>query len=87
MKKGVLDFSIGPIYRGMQHPARTGGWRVYRPEIDTEKCNRCFLCWLYCPEGCIKENNGFYEIDYDYCKGCGICAAECKAKAINMVRE
>jgi Pyruvate/2-oxoacid:ferredoxin oxidoreductase delta subunit len=27
------------------------------------------------------------EIDYDYCKGCGICANECPAKAIAMVEE
>lgn len=28
-----------------------------------------------------------YEIDYDYCKGCGICANECPTKAIEMVPE
>ncbi|MEN6442107.1 MAG: 4Fe-4S binding protein, partial [Syntrophobacter sp.] len=27
------------------------------------------------------------EIDLDYCKGCGICAEECPAKAIHMVDE
>ena len=26
-----------------------------------------------------------YAIDYDYCKGCGICAAECPCGAIEMV--
>ena len=30
---------------------------------------------------------GDYEIDYDYCKGCGICAAECPCGAIAMVPE
>ena len=28
-----------------------------------------------------------YEIDYDYCKGCGICAAECPCGAIDMIPE
>ena len=28
-----------------------------------------------------------YEIDYDYCKGCGICAAECPCGAIAMMPE
>jgi pyruvate ferredoxin oxidoreductase delta subunit len=27
------------------------------------------------------------RIDYDYCKGCGICAVECPRKAIEMVPE
>jgi 2-oxoacid:acceptor oxidoreductase delta subunit (pyruvate/2-ketoisovalerate family) len=27
------------------------------------------------------------NIDYDYCKGCGICANECPVKAIDMRRE
>jgi pyruvate ferredoxin oxidoreductase delta subunit len=26
-------------------------------------------------------------IDYDYCKGCGICSAECPVEAIKMVGE
>ncbi|MFQ5845859.1 MAG: 4Fe-4S binding protein, partial [Planctomycetota bacterium] len=41
--------------------------------------------WLYCPEGCITR--GTYEIDAAYCKGCGICAEECRRGAIRMVRE
>ena len=28
-----------------------------------------------------------YEIDLDYCKGCGICVAECPCGAIEMVPE
>jgi pyruvate ferredoxin oxidoreductase delta subunit len=27
------------------------------------------------------------DIDYDYCKGCGICANECPVDAIKMVEE
>jgi pyruvate ferredoxin oxidoreductase delta subunit len=26
-------------------------------------------------------------IDYEYCKGCGICAEECPSKAISMKEE
>jgi len=29
----------------------------------------------------------FINFDYDYCKGCGICANECPKKAIEMVEE
>jgi pyruvate ferredoxin oxidoreductase delta subunit len=28
-----------------------------------------------------------YDIDYKYCKGCGICAEECPLKVIEMVEE
>ena len=28
-----------------------------------------------------------YEIEIDYCKGCGICAAECPCSAISTVPE
>jgi Pyruvate/2-oxoacid:ferredoxin oxidoreductase delta subunit len=28
-----------------------------------------------------------FVIDYDYCKGCGICAHECPRHAIEMVEE
>ena len=31
--------------------------------------------------------NKDYDIDYDYCKGCGICEVECPVKAIKMERE
>ncbi len=26
-----------------------------------------------------------YGIDYDFCKGCGICATECPCGAIDMI--
>jgi pyruvate ferredoxin oxidoreductase delta subunit len=39
---------------------------------------------MYCPEGAIDQN---LEIDYNFCKGCGICANECPKKAIEMLLE
>lgn len=65
----------------------TGNWRTFRPIIK-EACNKCGICWIYCPEGVIKrKEDGSFEIDYQYCKGCGICAKECPTKNIEMVRE
>lgn len=67
---------------------RTGDWRVERPVFDLDKCNRCGLCYLFCPEGCISQNSeGYFEPDLYYCKGCGICAYECRIKAITMQEE
>ncbi|MDP4199552.1 MAG: 4Fe-4S binding protein [Bacteroidota bacterium] len=28
-----------------------------------------------------------FKFNYDYCRGCGICVAECPAGAIEMVAE
>jgi len=33
------------------------------------------------------DEESYPVFDYDYCKGCGICANECPTKAIEMVRE
>ena len=72
---------------------RTGSWRVARPILDASACipakrgtAACFICWLYCPDGVITRTIT-PEIDYEYCKGCGICAEECPTKAITMVEE
>jgi pyruvate ferredoxin oxidoreductase alpha subunit len=54
-------------------------------------CGNCFgcdNCYGACPDDAvIKLDAGQYVIDYDYCKGCGICAAECPCWAIAMVPE
>lgn len=66
----------------------TGDWRTFVPIIDKEKCNRCYICWMYCPEGVIDiDEEGYPVIDLDYCKGCLICVHECPKKAIDQVRE
>ncbi|MCD6541742.1 MAG: 4Fe-4S binding protein [Thermoplasmata archaeon] len=67
---------------------KTGTWRIFRPILNKDKCVKCLRCWIFCPEGAIiRKEDDSVEIDYDYCKGCGICARECKVKAITMERE
>ncbi|WP_062378502.1 NAD(P)-binding protein [Demequina pelophila] len=52
-------------------------------------CFECDNCFGMCPDDAIRKlGPGMrYEIDYDYCKGCGICAAECPCGAIDMIPE
>jgi 2-oxoacid:acceptor oxidoreductase delta subunit (pyruvate/2-ketoisovalerate family) len=67
---------------------KTGDWRSERPIWSAEKCIDCKICWMYCPDASIKLNaEGKVDgIDYEHCKGCGICAEECpkKVNAITM---
>jgi len=52
-------------------------------------CFECDNCLGVCPDNAvIKLGPGKrYEIDYDYCKGCGMCAEECPSGVIDMVQE
>ncbi|MGH3462352.1 MAG: NAD(P)-binding protein [Kribbellaceae bacterium] len=49
-------------------------------------CLECDNCFGVCPDNAvIKLGPGRrYEIDLDFCKGCGLCAAECPSGAIEM---
>lgn len=62
-------------------------WRVFRPVIDEEKCVGCRRCWIYCSETAISMIDGKAYVNYDYCKGCGICVEECPVAAIKFERE
>ena len=84
------DIEIGNIVTeaGSASTYCTGDWRSDRPILDREKCNKCGLCWLYCPEGAIDPaDDGYFEVNLYYCKGCGICAVECPKDAIKMIEE
>jgi 2-oxoacid:acceptor oxidoreductase delta subunit (pyruvate/2-ketoisovalerate family) len=52
-------------------------------------CTFCMSCYDYCPDLAIQMDGKAKEraIDYDHCKGCGICAEECPRGAISWVHE
>jgi NADPH-dependent glutamate synthase beta subunit-like oxidoreductase len=55
-------------------------------------CGNCFgcdNCFGVCPDNAVLKIDGAhgYAFDYDYCKGCGLCAAECPCGAIVMEPE
>ena len=66
----------------------TGGWRIFRPVLLPDKCNGCWLCFTYCPDGVISMTKDDRPvIDYDHCKGCQICVHECPTAALVAERE
>jgi len=57
--------------------------------LSCGNCFECDNCFGVCPDNAVvKLGNGQrYRFDYDYCKGCGLCAQECPCGAIDMVPE
>ncbi|MBE0489353.1 MAG: NAD(P)-binding protein [Halomonas sp.] len=57
--------------------------------LSCGNCFECDNCYGVCPDNAvIKLGTGQgFQINLDYCKGCGICAAECPCGAIDMVPE
>ncbi|MCS6935967.1 MAG: NAD(P)-binding protein [Candidatus Bipolaricaulota bacterium] len=50
-------------------------------------CNACDNCRVFCPDVAISRVNGLYHVNLEYCKGCGICAAECPRGCIDLIEE
>jgi 2-oxoacid:acceptor oxidoreductase delta subunit (pyruvate/2-ketoisovalerate family) len=52
-------------------------------------CNQCDNCRLFCPEIAVIRNDNPQgrHIDYDYCKGCGLCVTECPRNAMVLEEE
>ena len=57
--------------------------------LSCGNCFECDNCYGVCPDNAvIKLGAGQrFRFNYDYCKGCGICAQECPCGAIAMVPE
>jgi NADPH-dependent glutamate synthase beta subunit-like oxidoreductase len=57
--------------------------------LSCGNCFECDNCYGVCPDNAvIKLGPGKrFEFNYDYCKGCGLCVAECPCGAIKMVAE
>jgi pyruvate ferredoxin oxidoreductase delta subunit len=93
-KLTINELPIGGIVEaGTAIKFKTGSWRSRRPIWNKEKCIHCLICWISCPDASIritsdeKKITVITGIDYDHCKGCGICANECKIAAITMQSE
>ena len=52
-------------------------------------CNQCDNCFIYCPDSSVireRDHQGRH-INYDYCKGCGLCVVECPRNAMSLGEE
>ncbi|TXH90923.1 MAG: FAD-dependent oxidoreductase [Rhodoferax sp.] len=57
--------------------------------LSCGNCFECDNCYGVCPDNAVTKRGpgqGF-EFKYDYCKGCGVCVAECPCGAIDLVNE
>ena len=55
---------------------------LFRPMIDTSKCNNCKLCSKKCKASCIDAKN--HRLDYSRCVACMDCIYTCKHGAISL---
>lgn len=83
----ISNYPIGATCDSDHLTSINAGWRTFKPVINFEKCVNCMRCFLVCPDGVIDKSEENLKIDYDYCKGCGVCAYECKLDAIVMEKE
>ncbi len=57
--------------------------------LSCGNCFECDTCYGICPDNAVNKlgPGKRFEFKYDYCKGCGLCVAECPCGAIEMVSE
>ncbi|MBA7706207.1 hypothetical protein ES703_115056 [subsurface metagenome] len=84
--------AVGQRLKGYYLVKQTFDETVARREacrcLVNNQCDSCDFCRIFCPDLCItRKVKGEIEIDYDFCKGCGICAFICPKGAIEMVLE
>lgn len=85
--KTIKDLPVGTYGDAFNLVEKNSSWRSVKPIINKDLCVQCEECYLTCPDGVIYFENFEMKIDYDFCKGCGICEKSCGMKAITMERE
>lgn len=99
MQEGIVvkGIPVGTGFRGEEdgfQPARNPYFkkfttRTMRPVVDFDKCVKCTLCWLQCPDSCFDVTpERLYDANMEACCGCGVCEAVCPVEdCITMVNE
>lgn len=83
---GFLAWRNGRTYCNTICPVGTvlgflSKYSLFRPVIDTTKCNSCGLCARNCKASCI--NSKAHAIDYSRCVACMDCIYKCNKNAIS----
>lgn len=86
---GVLAWRNGRTYCNTICPVGTvlgflSKYSLFKPVIDTTKCNGCGLCARNCKAACIDSKN--HTIDYSRCVACMDCIDNCHKGAITYSR-
>jgi len=70
--------------------------QIQREAMRSFSCGNCLACdncWTFCPDSAVLKtaelasDGSHYVFDYDYCKGCGLCAKECPCGFIQMLED
>jgi len=72
------------------YTASVASWRVIKPVYNRDICIDCQNCWVWCPDtSIISRDKQMLGIDYDHCKGCGVCVEVCPTnpKSLLMFNE
>lgn len=91
----IEDLNVAHFNKTPRIDPRQGRYTVRQAVSSARRCFHCGICdfcgrcFDYCPDLAIylDSRDKRREIDYDHCKGCGICAEECPRGAIEWVRE
>jgi len=60
------------------YTATVASWRIIKPVYNRDICIDCQNCWVWCPDtSIISRDKQMLGIDYDHCKGCGVCVEVC----------
>jgi pyruvate ferredoxin oxidoreductase delta subunit len=87
MREGII---VEAMKVGTRNPIyKKWSTRTRRPLINFDTCIKCTQCWLQCPDECFEVTpEGTYEVVYEACIGCSICAEVCPVPdCVTMINE